>query len=98
MNVPGGDLEADLRRQAERRVDARRGFWSHATVFVIVNTGLAVLNLLSSPHYLWFLWPLFGWSIGLAAHAWGVFGSFPGDRERAVAAEVERLRARQGLR
>jgi hypothetical protein len=95
MSVVGGGLEADLRRQAEQRVDARQGFWSHASVFVVVNTGLVVLNLITSPQYLWCLWPVFGWGLGLAAHAWGVFGTFPGDRERAVAAEIERLRARQ---
>jgi hypothetical protein len=64
-------------------------------MFVVVNTGLAAINLLTTPHYLWVLWPLAGWGIGLSAHAWNVFGVFPGDRERAVAAEMERLRARR---
>ncbi len=95
MSLFGSDAEDALRRQAERRVDARRGFLSHAGAYVVVNSGLAVLNLLTSPHYLWFLWPLAGWGIGLAAHAWSVFGVFPGDREQAVAAEMERLRARR---
>ncbi len=85
--------EAELRRLAEQRVDARRGFYAHATVFIIVNSGLAAMNLLTSPHYLWFLWPLFGWGIGLAAHGWRVFEAHTGDRERAIQAEMDRLRA-----
>lgn len=40
----------------------------HALSFGAVNGGLLVLNLLTSPHHLWFFWPLFGWGLGLAAH------------------------------
>jgi hypothetical protein len=98
MSFLAHDPESELRARAERRVDARRGFWSHAAVYVIVNTGLAALNLMTTPHYPWVLWPVFGWGIGLASHAWSVFGGFPGDREAAVAAEIERLRARQAPR
>jgi hypothetical protein len=95
MSLLTQDPESDLRARAERRVDARRGFWTHAAIYGIVNAGLAGLNLFGTPDYPWVLWPIFGWGIGLAAHAWSVFGSFPGDRDAAVAAEIERLRARQ---
>jgi hypothetical protein len=95
VSVLTQDPDSDLRARAERRVDARRGFWTHATVYVIVNTALVVLNLMTTRHYLWVVWPVFGWGVGLAAHAWSVFGGFPGDRDAAVAAEIERLRARQ---
>lgn len=44
----------------------RQAFFGHALTFALVIGGLAVLNLATSPHYLWFLWPLFGWGIGLA--------------------------------
>jgi hypothetical protein len=88
------DRDADLRRQAVRRVDARRGFYAHATIFVIVNAGLATLNLITSPGHIWFLWPLFGWGIGLAAHGWAVFEAHRGDRDLAIAREIEKLRTR----
>ncbi len=90
------DPETRLRRLAERRVDARRGFLAHATVYVVVIGALAVLNLTTSPHSLWVVWPAGGWGIGLAFHAWAVFGAFPGDREAAVQREMDRLRAGRG--
>lgn len=86
--------EADLRRMAERRADAKLGFRHHALVYVVVNAGLAGLNLLTSPQTLWFYWPLFGWGIGLAAHGLSVYGSSTEGRERAVQAEMEKLRRR----
>ncbi|MBA3811320.1 MAG: 2TM domain-containing protein [Caulobacteraceae bacterium] len=81
----------DLRREAERRADAKLGFRTHALVYVLVNAGLAALNLLTSPGYLWFVWPLFGWGIGLAAHGFAVYASGGDRRERAVAAELAAL-------
>ena len=86
--------EADLRRLAERRAGAKFGFYIHALVYLVVNAGLVTINLAISPHVLWFIWPLFGWGIGLAAHGLGVFAHTSGLRERAIAAEMERLRAR----
>jgi hypothetical protein len=41
----------------------------HAACYVIVNVVLAAINL-SSGGNLWFQWPLIGWGIGLAYHAW----------------------------
>jgi hypothetical protein len=61
--------------RARRRVEALRGFYIHLGVYVLVNSGLVILNLVTSPDQLWFYWPLLGWGIGLAAHAFTVFGS-----------------------
>ena len=84
--------DADLRRRAERRVAAKAGFHTHALTYVLVNAGLLGVNLMTSPHYLWVGWPMFGWGIGLAAHGLGVYGASPGRREDAVRREMERLR------
>lgn len=86
--------DADLRKLAERRADAKLGFRSHLVIYVLVNAGLAGLNLMTSPHILWFQWPLFGWGIGLAAHGMSVYGLPANDREKLVQAELERLRRR----
>jgi len=45
-----------------------RGFYHHVFFFVLINAGLAAINLLSRPEVLWFQWPLLGWGIGLALH------------------------------
>ena len=85
--------EDEMRRTAERRAHAKLGFRSHLVVYVIVNLGLAALNLGLSPQYLWFLWSAGGWGIGLVAHGASVYLDGSNLRERMIAKEMERLRA-----
>lgn len=54
----------------DRRV---RGFFVHLFVYVAVNVLLIIVNLLYMPTYYWFLLPLIGWGLLLAAHAYAVF-------------------------
>jgi len=91
-----GEIPTDdaLRRSATRRADAKIGFRTHALVYVLVNVGLAALNLLTSPHYLWFPFPLAGWGIGLLAHGLSVYGVTSIGREEMIEREMERLRQR----
>jgi hypothetical protein len=58
---------------ARRQVRALRGFYSHALVYLLVNAGLAAINLITSPGRIWFAFPLLGWGIGLLAHGLSVF-------------------------
>ncbi len=60
---------------ARKRVQALKGFYAHLAVYAIVNTFMLVINLLTSPHALWFYWPLLGWGIGIAMHAAAVLGT-----------------------
>lgn len=67
--------EQDIKYQkAKERVAALRGFYVHLTVYIIVNGGLFLIDLVTSPGSFWFFWPLMGWGIGLAFHALTVFG------------------------
>lgn len=67
-------------RRARRRAAAEVGFYAHAMTYVAVIGVLAFLNLMTGHHgrngelVLWFVWPAFGWGIGLFAHFMGVFG------------------------
>jgi len=36
-----------------------------------------VLNLVASPQYLWFIWPLLWWGIGVIFHGLKVFNYMP---------------------
>ncbi len=66
-------------RRARRRVQAEKGFYIHALVYVLVNAGLFVSNMVTLmfvPGALWFWLPLLGWGVGLAAHGLAVF-AFP---------------------
>lgn len=54
-------------------MEAKVGFYIHLSVYTAVNVLLIIINLSTSPEYLWFKWPLMGWGIGLFFHAIGVF-------------------------
>ena len=60
--------EAALRRKATRRADAKLAFRYHLIIYLLVNAGLAVINVATGPQPLWFLWPALGWGVGLAIH------------------------------
>jgi len=64
--------------EAKKRVSEIRGFYQHLTAYVVISAALVAINLLSSPEYLWFVWPLLGWGVGVALHALSVFGGLWG--------------------
>jgi hypothetical protein len=65
-------------QEARKRVEEMKGFYLHLASYLFVNAALVVINLLTSPEYLWFIWPLIGWGIGLIVHAFTVFGGLWG--------------------
>lgn len=87
--------EADLRRKAERRADAKLAFRAHLIAYVVINAGLAAINLATSPGTLWFVWPMFGWGIGLVAHGVTTYSRVADAREDLIEAEMQRLRTRR---
>jgi hypothetical protein len=79
-------------QKAKERVEAKLRFYIHLAVYVGVNILLVIINLLSSPQYLWFKWPLIGWGIGVFFHALGVFVFSGGGaiKERMIEKEMKR--------
>jgi len=67
------DQEQQRYERARKRVKELKGFYTHALIYVLVNVGLFVINLLTGGVW-WFFWPLIGWGIGLGVHALNVFG------------------------
>jgi hypothetical protein len=57
----------------EERAKAKLGLIHHAAIYAVVIGGLAILNLATSPHALWFAFPAVGWGIALVIHAISVF-------------------------
>ena len=90
------EKEPDYVKLAQKRVKKVKDFMAHFYSWVIVGLFLVFLNLLTSPEFLWALMPIFGWGIGLAFHAFDVFG-YPGFgkgwEERALEREAEKLRS-----
>ena len=84
--------DEELYRLARRRVRAKTGLGIHATVYLLVNSLLWMLDQRSG--HGWSYAPLLGWGLGLAIHATVVVLSLaaghPGNG--LVAREMERLR------
>jgi len=80
--------QADLAR-AKKVVNARIGFYIHLTAYLVVNALLIFINLATSTERLWFQWPLFGWGLGIVAHAVVTFG-LPGVRSRMIDKEMQK--------
>jgi hypothetical protein len=66
--------EQKLMEAARRHVQAKKGFYIHVVLYIVVNLGLFLINELTSPHVLWFYWPLLGWGVALIIHAIVLFG------------------------
>jgi hypothetical protein len=53
-----------LRELAHRRVDFRK----HLIVFFVINATLWIIWWFTGQGYMWPIWPLAGWGIGLIFH------------------------------
>jgi hypothetical protein len=81
-------------QRAKKRVEAKIGFYIHLAVYGGVNILLIVINLFTSPHYIWFKWPLMGWSIGLFFHGMSIYvfsgKKIKGIKEKMIEKEMKR--------
>jgi hypothetical protein len=79
-------------QKTKEKVAALKGFYVHISVYVIVNLGLLLINMMASPGRLWFFWPLVGWGIAIVLHAMRVFGGTLGSNweEKKIAELMEK--------
>jgi hypothetical protein len=56
---------------ARRRARAKVGWYTHATVYIAVNSVLALMSTFRGQH--WAVFPALGWGLGLAIHGAVVF-------------------------
>jgi hypothetical protein len=63
--------------KAKKRVEEIKGFYGNLTSYIVVNCVLFVINIVTSPQYLWFFWTLLGWGIGVVFHGIKVFNYMP---------------------
>ncbi|HET7482286.1 MAG TPA: 2TM domain-containing protein, partial [Actinomycetota bacterium] len=66
------NVDEERLARAKKRVEDIKGFYVHFGIYVIVNLGLFVINMLTNPDGLWFYWPLLGWGIGVAIHGFAL--------------------------
>jgi hypothetical protein len=61
--------EVAAREREASRIARRQWFWLHFAVYVTTQAFLVLIWWLSDETYPWFIFPLFGWGILIAAHA-----------------------------
>lgn len=86
-------------QRAHKKVEEIKAFYSHLFSFIVIITGLLILNLVTSPKHLWFIYPALSWGIGLAIHGVTVFNIIPflgsGWEERKVKELMEQHNTRK---
>ena len=76
-------VEQVLRDKAVRRLKKQRDFRSHLLVYVLVNTLLVVIWVMTDPHgFFWPVFPIAGWGIRVIMNAWDVYGRQESTEER----------------
>ncbi len=71
------DHHDERRAAAIGRITDKRDFRNHALVYSAVNILLVVIWAASGAGSFWPIWVIAGWGIGLAAHAWQIYGQKP---------------------
>ncbi len=89
-----GMSEEEIYRLARKRVEEKKGFYIHFSIYIAVNIMLMIIWAVTGAGFPWFVFPLGGWGIGILFHFLGVFvfSKETGWERRAVEKEVESLR------
>jgi len=66
-------MDDNAYREAQSRVRGLKGFYTHLTVYILANTLLIIINLVVSPHQLWFYWVTIFWGTAVLVNAAQVF-------------------------
>jgi len=65
--------DQELYERARKRAKKKLDFYNHVIVYVVVIAFLFAINLITSSGYLWAVWPMLGWGIGLILHGVTVY-------------------------
>ena len=87
--------EEEIYEEARKRVKAKREFFSHLTAYIAVNILLIIIWAVTGAGFLWFLFPLCGWGIGLFFHFMNTFVFTAKLDKAAVEREAEKIRREQ---
>ena len=64
----------DAYKRAQKKVKAKKGFYSHFSVFISVGLFFFFLNMADGFYDTWFFYPLLPWGVGLSIQYFSVFG------------------------
>ncbi len=82
-------------QKAIEYVEGIKAFYHNLFTFVITISCLTALNLVISPNYLWVLWCVFGWGIGLLFHGIQAFELFSLFSPKWEKAQIEKRLGRK---
>jgi hypothetical protein len=69
--------EADRYYEAQKKVTEIKKFYQHLTVYLLCNPIVIVVNLMTSPDYLWCIYSVIGWAIPITLHGLKAFEFSP---------------------
>ena len=88
--------EDEIYEQAKKRVEAKKGFFIHLTVYILVNVLLVLIwAFAAGGGFPWFIFPIFGWGIGILFHYLGVFVFGVKSDRAAIEKEAEKIKREQ---
>jgi hypothetical protein len=89
--------------KAQKKVKAKKGFFTHLSVYLSVGIFFLLLNVLTYDGDWWFFFPLLPWLVGLLIHYFTIFG-VPGTEiltegweERELEKEVRAILRKEGM-
>lgn len=92
--------DEELRQKAEKRAEEKVDFLVHFIIYICVNSLLIIAWYFNGGRewiagqgemFPWFIFPLFGWGIGIVAHFFGAFAT-PSLKDRFTERELRRLK------
>jgi len=75
-NMSTADNISKEESQIIEHVKDIKGFYGHLVNYLVVITGLFIINFITSPDYYWAWWAALGWGIGVISHGFSVFEVF----------------------
>lgn len=95
--MPAQMSEEEVYEVAKKRVKAKRDFYTHLGVYVVVNIMLVIIWAFPAGRgYPWFLWVIGGWGIGVLFNFLDVFVWQKRWDKGAIEKEAEKIRREQG--
>lgn len=85
----------ELYKKAEKRADAKIGFYKHLEGFIIANVFFILINVIFWGGNWWFFWITGMWAIGLVIHFLKVFvlvDKVDVDRDKMIEKEMEKMK------
>ncbi|PIF43798.1 2TM domain-containing protein [Chryseobacterium sp. 52] len=88
------ESEDESYEKARKRVKELKSFYANLISYCTIIPFLIIINLLTSPKNLWFYFPMLGWGVGVASHAFQVFGVSESWKEKKIREIMDKQKKR----